>query len=105
MACAIPLPSGVAHGLHAPEPERTLPDSRQYKVGLSRRQIAEGIGRDTTTISRELRRSAGVEGVYATQEAHNKSVQRWHMASAHPRIEAAAWKSVDAKLHEQWSPG
>lgn len=39
---------------------------RQYKAGLSRRQIAEGMGRDTTTISREPKRGQNQNGVRFT---------------------------------------
>jgi IS30 family transposase len=77
---------------------------RQYKAGLSRRQIAEGMGRAVTTISRELRRNANEAGKYTAREAHRESVRRRHRASARPRLDAATWKVVEARLREQWSP-
>lgn len=77
---------------------------RQFNAGLSRGQIAAGLGRNKSTVSRELRRNAREVGTYAAREAHQRSVGRRQAANAQPRIDAPAWATVVAKLREQWSP-
>lgn len=77
---------------------------RQHKAGLSNRQIAESFGRSATTVDRELRRNADDGHLYTAREAHWRSVQRRHAASAVARIDEGTWKAVETKLREQWSP-
>ncbi|CAM5272424.1 IS30 family transposase [Rhodanobacter lindaniclasticus] len=74
------------------------------KAGLTNAQVAEALGRSSTTVDRELRRNANKAGEYTAREAHRQSVQRRHAASSCPRIDAAAWGRVEARLREQWSP-
>lgn len=65
---------------------------RQCKAGLSNQQIAEGLGRSTTTVDPELRRNEDAAGEYKAREAHKRSVLRRHAASARPHIDLVTRK-------------
>lgn len=72
--------------------------------GFSLRTIADELGRHPSTISRELRRNVTEKGVYERKHAQRQSVIRRRDASTQPRIDAAAWVIVEARLREDWSP-
>jgi len=72
------------------------------KAGHIQAEIAEIIGRDPGTISRELCRNRGLKG-YRPQQAHNLALTRRY-DKAQPRIDSQVWQLVEALLREEWSP-
>ncbi len=72
------------------------------KGGHNQTVIASLLGRDKSTISRELRRNRGLKG-YRPQQAHKMALGRRH-DKAQPRISESVWQHVEALLREQWSP-
>ena len=72
------------------------------KAGHDQATIAEIIGRNPGTISRELRRNRGLKG-YRPQQAHNLALQRRY-DKAQPRIGNQVWQLVEALIREEWSP-
>lgn len=73
------------------------------KGGFSIRAIAEQIDRDASTVSRELIRNRNNKD-YEARSAQRQSVQRRHAASAQPRIDAAIWPTIEARIVGGWSP-
>ncbi len=72
------------------------------KAGHNQTVIASLLGRDKSTISRELRRNRGLKG-YRPQQANKLALGRRH-DKAQPRISESVWQHVEALLREQWSP-
>ena len=72
------------------------------KAGHIQAEIAEIIGRNPGTISRELRRNRGLKG-YRPQQAHNLALTRRY-DKAQPRIDSQVWQLVEALIREEWSP-
>jgi transposase, IS30 family len=71
------------------------------KTGHSGSEIAEVIGVDKSTVSRELRRNRGERG-YRPQQAQKLAIER--RAQAVPRITAKTWATVEKLLRQEWSP-
>ena len=71
-------------------------------IGCKRTKIAQQLGVDKSTISRELRRNRGRRG-YRPKQAQEKAHERRNK-KVQPNISAATWQIVDAKLLEDWSP-
>ena len=67
-------------------------------------EIGQLMQRSKSTISRELHRNVDPGDRYAYRAAQQRSVARRYAASAHPRIDAATWQAVEARLAEDWSP-
>lgn len=67
---------------------------------FSRREIAEQLGRNPSTIAREIARNAESDE-YDAGRAHVRSLQRRHIASARPRISLSDWAVVEARMGEQ----
>ncbi len=74
------------------------------KGGWSLEYIATELHRAPSTISRELRRNATIEGGYDNRYAQRPAMQRRHVATALPRIDAQTWVTVEARLRKDWSP-
>ncbi|MEX2488530.1 MAG: helix-turn-helix domain-containing protein, partial [Pseudomonadales bacterium] len=72
------------------------------KAGHSQAEIAEVLGRDPGTISRELRRNRGLKG-YRPQQAHDLALSR-RDGKAQARIGSQVWQQVKALLRKEWSP-
>jgi IS30 family transposase len=72
------------------------------KAGHTQTEIARVIGRDKSTISRELRRNQGKRG-YRPKQAQQKAQQR-RQEAVRSRITEAQWTRVDELLREDWSP-
>jgi len=72
------------------------------KAEYSQTEIAELLGRDKSTISRELHRNRGLKG-YRPQQAHNLALRRRY-DKAQPRISGPVWQQVEALIREEWSP-
>lgn len=68
----------------------------------SQREIADTIGVDKSTISRELRRNRGQRG-YRPQQAHRKALARRRQKSR-CRIPPETWQLVEERLRQDWSP-
>jgi IS30 family transposase len=78
---------------------------QSYKRGgFSLRALATELGRNPSTISRELRRNVPDQGAYERKHAQRQSVTRRRNASSRPRIDAACWAIVEARICEDWSP-
>lgn len=72
------------------------------KADHTQSKVAELLGVDKSTISRELRRNSGKRG-YRPQQAQGFSLHR-RAQKATPRIEARTWTRVERLLREEWSP-
>lgn len=69
---------------------------------VSKRRIAEHLGRSPSTISRELRRNRGLRG-YRPQQAHRKAQERHHRPRPRKMIPGVIeW--IEHKLKEDYSP-
>jgi len=75
--------------------------SALMKTGTTQAEIAKILGRDKSTISRELHRNHGMRG-YRPKQAHRLSMER-RRVKAQPRIGTETWTCVELLLREQWS--
>jgi IS30 family transposase len=66
------------------------------------KDIAESIGVNKSTISRELKRNSGKRG-YRPKQAQRKAEERRQDKSP-PRIGEDTWNKVRSKIKEDWSP-
>jgi IS30 family transposase len=86
-------------------PEEREVISQMLAAGASRKSIAEQLGRDRSTISRELRRN-GVPGMYLAVDAQQVAVQRRRKGRAKcrklKRPENLTY--VQERLRQCWSP-
>jgi IS30 family transposase len=73
------------------------------KEGRSPKNIALKLGRDPSTIYREIKRN-GHEGGYFPRTAQLYAALRKSKASSHPRISKEIKEYVAEKLQLQWSP-
>lgn len=73
------------------------------KAGHKQSAIAILIGRDKSSISRELNRNRGQRG-YRSKQAHSQAQERMRACENGPRVGASTWEVVEAKLKETWSP-
>ncbi len=71
--------------------------------GFSQQRIAEAIGSDQSTISRELVRNTGQRG-YRHSQAHRKACERREQAVKPSKMTAAMIELIDVKLRQCWSP-
>ena len=71
------------------------------KTGCNQTQIAENVGVDKSTISRELRRNKGQRG-YRPKQAQRKAEARRN--KAHCRISHGQWTLVEGLVNLKWSP-
>lgn len=72
------------------------------KAGHNQTEIAHILGRDKSTISRELRRNSGLRG-YRPKQAQRLSAKRRHDRD-NLRITPEHWMLVERFLREDWSP-
>lgn len=73
------------------------------KSGFSQQRIAEAIGSDQSTISRELARNTGQRG-YRHVQAQMKACDRREQAIKPSKMTVEMLTLIDAKLRECWSP-
>jgi IS30 family transposase len=76
-------------------------------AGESHRQIAQALGRDHSTISRELRRNAPPvhTGYYLSHKAHERSVKRKSQAHQRDRLKNDQVRQyVEDRLSLEWTP-
>lgn len=71
------------------------------KKGHNQTEIADCIGVDKSTISRELKRNRGQRG-YRPKQADEKAAHR--RGSKYSRIKLGNWQMVKEKLQVDWSP-
>ena len=74
-----------------------------HRAGFLQKDIAEAIGCDPSTISRELRRNRGTNG-YTGSLAHAQAKQRRHTASARVHLPEVVRLELVARLLEKHSP-
>ncbi len=72
------------------------------KAGHMQVEIADMIGVDKSTISRELSRGTGQRG-YRANQAHRLAMQRRQL-KVKQSITAEDWRRIDALLRLEWSP-
>ena len=72
------------------------------KAELNQKEIAEVLGRNKSTISRELTRNRGLRG-YRPKQAQELADNRRQEANC-TRITPAHWSRVEALLRQDWSP-
>ena len=71
------------------------------KMGHNQTEIANCIGVNKSTISRELKRNHGQRG-YRPKQAHNLAVSRQLKGRCH--IRAKTWVLIESKIRLDWSP-
>jgi IS30 family transposase len=71
------------------------------KMGHHQTQIANFIGVDKSTISRELGRNRGRRG-YRPKQAHHLAMNRRQQGQC--RIKSETWALIEAKIRLDWSP-
>jgi len=73
------------------------------KADHTQSAIALLMGRDKSSISRELNRNRGQRG-YRSKQAHSLAQERMQASENGPRVDASTWAVVEAKLTQTWSP-
>ena len=94
------------------KPYRQITFEERYTLGLLRQQgqscgqVARTLGRDRSTISREVRRniSASDARSYRPQLAHWYYRRRLKISRRNSRFSAVDWAGVDHLVREDWSP-
>lgn len=90
-------------------PYAHLTDDERYHIyehhveGLTVTEIGRRVGRDKSTISRELRRGRGERG-YRPAQAIRKSQERAKQSANGPRVDPAVWAAAVDKIRQEWSP-
>ncbi len=94
------MPSGYHHLTHG---ERCQIYALR-KSGLSDLAIARQIGRDRTTVWREIRRNGGGRGYRHRQAQGKASARRSAASSVARKMTRERWRAVEDRLAEGWSP-
>jgi IS30 family transposase len=71
--------------------------------GCSVTEIARRLGRDKSTISRELMRGCGERG-YRPAQAIGKQKERAALSANGPRVDGELWAAAEVRIREEWSP-
>jgi len=72
------------------------------QAGHNQSEIAALLGRDKSTISREVSRNRGMRG-YRPRQAHLRTLER-RKAKMRPRFGGSVWTKVEPLLEMDWSP-
>jgi IS30 family transposase len=86
---------------------RQLTQAQRYQIYALKKtkhsltEIAEVIGVDKSTVSRELKRNRGQRG-YRPQQAH--ALASGSKQKSVPRITTEVWAMVESLLRQDWSP-
>jgi IS30 family transposase len=86
---------------------KQLTQERRYqiyalkKMGHNQTEIANCIGVNKSTISRELKRNQGQRG-YRPKQAHGLAMSR--RQKGRRRIRAETWRLIEEKIRLEWSP-
>jgi len=75
----------------------------ELKKKVSRSQIARSLGRNQSTITREITRNSGKRG-YRHQQAHQKAVNRHKNKEKAIKLTAEVKQKVGCLIEEDWSP-
>ena len=78
--------------------------SAPRKSGLSDPAIARQLGRDRTTVWREIRRNGGGRGYRHGQAQAKASARRGAASSVAGKMTRERWRAVEDRLAEGWSP-
>jgi IS30 family transposase len=70
-------------------------------IGSSRTEVAQQLGVNKSTISREVQRNRGQRG-YRPKQAHEKALKR-RKEKARTKISPETWALVEEKIREDWS--
>jgi IS30 family transposase len=74
-------------------------------VGLNQAQSARQLGRQRSTVSRELKRNAAPhDGWYRAARAHQRAHARRYRSRRNSQFGRAQWDRVEELLKEEWSP-
>jgi IS30 family transposase len=74
-----------------------------FRAGFSRTSIASELGRNPSTITRELRRNRS-ESHYNASHAQTLATQRRHVASARSHLSPQVQQHLEQGLAQRWSP-
>jgi transposase, IS30 family len=91
---------------HLSHSERRIIAQRKF-AGDSLRQIAQGLQRSVSTISRELRRNQHDNGhhtYYTHSIAQRKADGRRHRCKPHPKHSPEQWTIITGYIRRAWSP-
>jgi IS30 family transposase len=77
---------------------------RLKKQGKSKREIAELMGRDRTTVYRELSRNAGQRGYRPKQAQRLADERRLASRRPHKLADSQMHEYVEERLEKRWSP-
>ncbi|MFZ6751272.1 transposase [Undibacterium sp. Ren11W] len=92
---------------HLTELEREF-IARQLQEKQSKREIARQLGRNVTSICREVKRSCDEHGQYRPIHAHQRAHQKRHIARRQRKLASryaeGLWAKVRFKLERAWSP-
>jgi IS30 family transposase len=73
--------------------------------GYSKREIGRCLGRDPSTICREMKRNSFDQtDKYWAEKAHALAMARRHKSRKKSQYSQQEWAEVDAKLQQEWSP-
>ncbi len=80
-----------------------MPDGDPNRSGLSQKAIANLVGVNQSTVSRELRRNRGERG-YRHKQAQSKALQRRQSIAKRHKMTPELIDLIDDKLYKNWSP-
>jgi transposase, IS30 family len=78
--------------------------AQSLAAGKNQSQIARALGRDRSTISRELQRNGMSAGYFAVQAEFLAAVRRSESKQPFVQHDERVWEYVVKKLGEEWSP-
>jgi transposase, IS30 family len=95
------LPGGPGHRLSHAERVEIM---RGRDTGLSNAKIAERLGRDRTTIYREIRRNCNVDGDYHALMAHARAAEKTRRPKEFKLKDNPLCAAIEAWMDQGWSP-
>lgn len=95
------LPGGPGHRLSVSERVEIM---RGRDAGLSAAGIAERLGRDRTTIYREIRRNCNVDGDYHALMAHARAAQKARRPKEFKLADNPLCVMIEGWMDQGWSP-
>ncbi len=73
------------------------------RAGFSQKAIADELGRNSSTICRELKRNTGERG-YRPKQAHEKAIARAVNKPKSRKLSSSLLFKINQKLEDDWSP-
>ena len=74
------------------------------KQGYRPAEIARALGRDRSTVCREVERNSKKDGGYRPSTADDLARWRRSRSRRNQRISEEDWRVVEAQIREDWSP-